>query len=407
MKLLYVGSCSSYFLVPLAKALKNADPNIYIGVLDLANPSGELHAEEKAVFDEILITPKGSISGGKFERFKNAIKYIAKAKGLKNIISDLFRGKFKQTLTEAESALVQNQIKASLAAQFSRYDVVQLHYLKALNVKLAELIPAAKLMMSFWGSDLLQDEEEVSRGLKLEMLQKAKVITVQTQDLRQIIAIKYGRKYYEKVRCNLFLPNQTIFDQIKKGNRKKGIEWLQKYGAVDEESVTVLLGYNSRPILRIQETLNFLLSEKADELAGLHFVFTFSYGKNEQTEREIVELLQSKNVPFTVVNGYLNDDEMALFRLSVDVLFHIPHTDAFSTTMIEHFYAGARVITGTWLPYGKLRRAGVAWKEIENYQQIPFDFFSNQRLMNNPPLLDQMYEEEQSTQKWLEIYRSV
>lgn len=407
MKLLFIGSCSSFFLVPLAKALKDSNPQLHLGVLDLVNPSGEVQEHELLVFDEIHHSPKTEITGSKSSRLLVALRAIIRDQGLGRLILMVLGGQIKKAVTNAESQIIELQNREELKHLFSRYDVIQTHYLKASNLQLAELAPPEKLILSFWGSDLLQDEGELARSHKLKILDSAKAITVQNEDLRQIIAIKYGWDFYQKVQCNLFLPNQTIFNQIKQGNRQDAIKWLRTFGPVDEDAVTVLLGYNSRPAMRVQETLDFLLNQTEDVITRLHFVFTFSYGKNEQTEREIVALLQHRNIPFTVINRYLKDEEMAIFRLSVDVLFQVPHTDAFSTTMIEHLYAGARVIIGTWLPYGKLRRTGLTFREIENYQQIPFDFLSNQRLMNNPPLLDQMYEQEQSTQKWLEIYRSV
>ena len=338
MKVLFIGSCSSFFLVPLARALKAADPSIHLGVLDLVNPSGEVPEEEKLVFNELHVTPNSTIEGGKTDRLQKAAKHIAKEKGIGGLILSTVSGKLKSEVTQAESALVAEQNKQLLKKLFDRFDVVQVHYLKASNLRLAELVPADKLLLSFWGSDLLQDEDETSRKLKLKMLEKAKGITVQNQDLRQLIAVKYGWKHYEKIQTNLFLPNKTIFDTIKNGTRKEGIEWLRNFGPVDEQSITVSLGYNSHPRLRVKEVLEYLLELPPLDLSKLHFVFTFSYSQHKEEEEKIVAQLKALNVNHTVIAHYLSDEDMAKLRLSLDVLIHLTHTDAFSTTLLEHLY---------------------------------------------------------------------
>lgn len=68
----------------------------------------------------------------------------------------------------------------------------------------------------------------------------------------------------------------------------------------------------------------------------------------------------------------LGGQRLADFRLDTDILIQVQKTDAMSGAMLESLYAGAKIITGAWLPYGDLRSLGVDWVEVCEIEDIKY-----------------------------------
>ncbi|MGB1032405.1 MAG: hypothetical protein ACPGWM_07310, partial [Flavobacteriales bacterium] len=233
MRVLFIGTCSSFFLVPLVRALKKNDPNFFASVLGLKNPAGELQDAELNVFDEIIDFPSRKLMGSKWQRLMQALQLILKQKRFGYLFWQLLKGNIKDAITNAESELIQDLNNKALTKLGSAYDLVQVHYLKNSNLKLASNFDSSKLILSFWGSDLLQDEDSNTRRFKREMMEKAVLITVQNEDLAQTIAVKYGWTFKEKIRSNLFLPNQAVLQSIAKANKSEARNFIRGFGELD------------------------------------------------------------------------------------------------------------------------------------------------------------------------------
>ena len=63
-------------------------------------------------------------------------------------------------------------------------------------------------------------------------------------------------------------------------------------------------------------------------------------------------------------------NETAMFRKACDALIQVQDTDVLSGSMLEHLYAGNAVVTGDWLPYGKLIAFGVLCRSLWTVKSI-------------------------------------
>ena len=83
-------------------------------------------------------------------------------------------------------------------------------------------------------------------------------------------------------------------------------------------------------------------------------------------------------------------------------------SDAFSGTMIEYLYAGAQVITGTWLPFGKLRRAGIDFTEVEDVLDLNSSDLLHSRLSENQLIrVKALISSSAPGKHWLAMYQKI
>ena len=405
MRVLFAGSCSTFFLVPLVQALKKVDPNFSASVIGLNNPAGEIQAHEAAVFEELIPYPSENISGSKVERLKESLKLISKKNGSSKVLKLLASGQLKSAITNAETELVQNANNAEITRLSEPFDLVHVHYLKHSNLKLASNFDARKTLLSFWGSDLLQDEGDEARALKIELMEKINLITVQNEDLAQIIALKYGWKFKSKIRTNLFLPNSEVLKSIADSSKEEARAFLNQFGEIENQKKVIVTGYNPNPQSQQLEILKQLQQVSESEFSKKHhFLFTFIYSKGGQRE-EMIETVKAMGCSFSIVDRYLSDHEMGLLRKATDIYLHFPQTDAFSTSLLEHLYAQNTVVTGSWLPYGKHRVNEIFFREIESIDELSNEhLLESEKSQLNTEKINALIAKEKTAETWLKIY---
>jgi hypothetical protein len=95
-----------------------------------------------------------------------------------------------------------------------------------------------------------------------------------------------------------------------------------------------------------------------------------TYGKKENIS-EIKNSLQESGFNFNILEKWLTNNELAEIRVFTDILLQLQITDQFSGAMQESLYAGNILITGSWLPYGFLKKEGVYFETISKFEELP------------------------------------
>ena len=408
MRILFIGSCSSFFLVPLAKALRAENPDIFLGVYGLNKPAGELNAADKAPFDQVILPLQGKLASSKIERLKAVWGLVKQQKEEGALIKAMLMGKLKAFITQKETALIEISIQEQIAAISENYDLVQVHYLKAQNLQLVEKVAPQRLLLSFWGSDLMQDEPIQLTQKKKELLESCAGISIHGADLAFVACVKYGWNLRSKFSFALFPLNQAIFDGLDRFSQDDGKQFLKSFGAFDSSKKLVAMGYNAHPRFQHKAIIEHLSALDDGLMSQLHFVFTFAYGSAEEEQKEIINCLKKHDCTYTLIDRYLEDDEVALLRKACDVFMFLTDSDAFSGTMIEYLYAGAHVITGTWLPFGKLRRAGIDFTEVEDLTDLTSsDLLHYSSSKDQLPIVKALISSSAPGKHWLTMYQKI
>jgi len=137
----------------------------------------------------------------------------------------------------------------------------------------------------------------------------------------------------------------------------------------DSRLTTVVVGTNSQPAQQHASIIKQLLRLPINLQRRCRFVFPLNYG-DRANRLDVLKLLSSATFKHTVLDEMIYGAELARFRQATDVLIQVQLHDALSGAMLESLYAGACVITGSWLPYDDLRHAGVDWLEVDSVTEV-------------------------------------
>jgi len=406
MKILLTGHCSSFFIIPWVAEIKKIDPSLDFYVLGLNNPAKKIEASEKELFSEIYEKEPTytTITERKFQVFKNYVQ----DKGLGTTLKKMLH--FKQFKQEVIHHFWQQKKEKWAANILLDKEVVFIHYLNLTNLEFIKYIkPETKLVLCFWGSDLLQESsKETWLGLKLA-LERADLITVQNHGMRFLCCTKYGWDLLPKLRIAPFVPNYKILSEINHFSKKAAKSKLGQLFKIPTHKTWLSCGY--RPIAIAQQVeIITILGQLPQHLKNdLVLILTMNYStSNDDYVAAILQAAKDANIEYVIIDRYLEEEELAGIRKAMDIFIHLPLTDAMSATLMEHIYAGNFVVTSSVLPYELFRKYELEYKEInelEELKEVIESALLDRNFLNegNKLKIDQMLLRHYSANNWLKI----
>jgi hypothetical protein len=357
MKLLLVGGENDYTMYQFVRDLKVIYPHYQIDFLSMvpenqANNSRKLYGEFERIFFSELYSRKDLISkkGLILIKFLFMISYwlpkvpiLFSKKGIIEV-KEHFLDELRTYLN------YQNNLKK----QLKTYDIINV---QALNKNHALLIPYLRqhtnsLLLSFWGSDLLRysDKNGSYYLSQRSALNFVDAISIQTQELKEIICIKFGHYLRKKISVLFFGLPQSRFDLIDK-NKKA----FDKIEPTTDNRIIIRIGYTGQEEQQHLSIIDALYSIKSNIKDRFFLYLPMTYGGDEDY-MSIVELnlKQKFNGQYQLFTKFLPDEEYLKMVAASAIFINCRTTDAFNGAMIESLYAGNIVVNGAWLPYKKL-----------------------------------------------------
>jgi len=145
----------------------------------------------------------------------------------------------------------------------------------------------------------------------------------------------------------------------------------QKTSTLKTDKINIVVGTNGSSNQQHLEILKQLAFISDDDLSKYHFIFPMSYGGNNAYRNLIKSEATNININFSTIERVLNEDELSLLRLNTDILLQLQVTDQLSGAMLESIFAGAHIITGSWLPYETLDVLNLKWSKIDSLNELP------------------------------------
>ncbi len=218
-----------------------------------------------------------------------------------------------------------------------------------------------KIVLSFWGSDLLR-QGKIKLFFMKPLFDIADAISFETKNMRAIFNQISHKKYDNKIRIVRFgIDLLEIIDSVTKSDISV---FAEKYG-IDTSRKIVVIGYNR---IKQQQHLDVIFSLKKAGITreDIFIVFPWTYGplQNGYKEKLLEEIGTSYDVCF--LEDFLTVSEVACLRCIGDIMVQVQTTDALSFSMLEAMYAGANIITGDWLPYNDLLDAGMKFETVSS-----------------------------------------
>ena len=231
--------------------------------------------------------------------------------------------------------------------------------------------PKSRLICSFWGSDLLRTSGpetfvQVHRGLR-----RADAITTQSPELREIILSTYGRDLAPRVHCCRFPANPSLFLEIEALTQSSDARLAaRRHLDLPGDAQIVVVGHNGSPANRQPDAIRGIAQAPPVTRQKYHLVFPFTYAGNAAGATSIREVCSHFGFAHSIIEGRLDTRSLAALRVAADVFLQVPESDALSNTVLEYLFAGAKVVSGAWLPYGPFRRAGLPLVEVDSYSAL-------------------------------------
>jgi len=351
MKILILGYSPQRFVNPIVKELNSKGHQVDL----LAFKFHKIGNDFISSYNKIIINGFNHIS--LFSKLLVVIKYLFRipifsilkthfshSKNLFHVFKDSFR-----------SASIFH-----LAKGFGNYEIINIQALGSLNAWLPYIKKDQKILISFWGSELLKASQTELSKQKM-WLQNAQKISIQSDKLKQKLIAKHTYLDKEKIEICLYPPAQEIYSAIE----------LQKDTLIRADKIQIQIAYNGSTnqnhiaIIKQIDALDSALKSQ------IELILPFTYGTNEAYKEEVLDALKVADLEYKMIDSFLEFDELAKMKVRTDVFIHLPKTDAFSASMTEALFAGNILITGSWLPYDKLKSNQIHYHDISAIEELP------------------------------------
>ncbi|MCE5344089.1 MAG: hypothetical protein LLF96_10990, partial [Eubacteriales bacterium] len=264
-------------------------------------------------------------------------------------------------------------LNARALAKLGPFTAIHNQYLSQRDLALAFAVrrsfPKARWVCSFLGSDLLRSDKRALRRMRRYMV-ACHAITVHSSLHFQRIRDAFGDAVARKTALVYF--GQTVFQDIDHVRAKADKAACKAHFGLSGDKPLICLGYNASPTHRHLQLLENLRTLPPENLAGWSLVLQMTYGCDDETYftnvRKAAEAMPCQTL---ILTEYMDGVESAYLRLAADAFVLAIPTDAFSASMQEYLYAGARVLRASWLNYPQLEALGIQTITFTDIAQVP------------------------------------
>ena len=257
---------------------------------------------------------------------------------------------------------------------FQDYDTFHFHFMQYSYLRELFLVPKGKkIVCTFWGSDLLRTNDILNFYFVKKALNRADVITCQSEELKEIILSKFGRNLTDKIQIAIFPVYEKIYDLMDLNyDNSAAIDLFKSNFGYSKDKINILIGHSGSTSNNHLKIINAL--ENLKNKSKIHLIINLNYAitENEKViyKSELITALNSLECSYVILEKFFVNDELAISRLASDIFIHAPISDALSGTMLELLYASNIVITGSWLPYKTYRKANFNYFEIHDFLDL-------------------------------------
>lgn len=303
-------------------------------------------------------------------------------------------------------SLIQHVIK--------RYSIIHVHYCTARNMTGVFFLPQnARVVCTYWGSDLFRHQGVLYNFWSRKALERADGIIVSSLEMSETILSEFGRHLKQKIQLALFIPEFRLIQLIDQFSVDEKIRKAYRDRMNFPQKIIITVGNNA------SEGNNHLkilaeLDRVSSKFKNVYFILPLTYGRKEEYCERLEAFREKSELQILFINEFMTWDDLALLRISTDIMIMMPESDAMSAALAESMYAGSVVVAGAWLPYGRFRGVGCFFETADNFTNIPaiieniltnFDDLK-ERSNHNKKLLKEVYYNEPALAKaWLDAYK--
>ena len=182
---------------------------------------------------------------------------------------------------------------------------------------------------------------------------------------------------------------------------------------ITNDKIIVLCGHNAAKENQHKQLIDVLTKLDDKVLKQCLFIFPMTYGDTSGAYiKEITQMLEKTGLNYHVIKDYLSVQEQAELISITDIHIKVQTTDALSSMLLEVMYAGAVVITGSWLPYQPLCAKGIEYETVDSINEVAGVFTNvvnnldvyKEKSKNNRNIIYNMSSWDIMAKKWMELW---
>ncbi len=222
-------------------------------------------------------------------------------------------------------------------------DIINIHAVYSFYNQFVDDIKqsGAYLVCTFWGADILNVNPVVHDPIA-PLLQNTDRISM-VRSLHNNFSTKYP-EYLNKVHPSRFgLKNLEVLEAHKTS--------VLRSKKIDYTKINLCIGYNGHVSQQHFEIINSLSVLPTHIKEVLNVFVPLTYGLSENYKSQIESELVNSEIKGELILNRFSDDELAEFKLNMDIEINMQVNDALSASITESLYAGTIMLLGEWLNY--------------------------------------------------------
>lgn len=225
-----------------------------------------------------------------------------------------------------------------------------------------------RIIITPWGSEVLRCSAKQRKSIS-EMFALADGVTCNIQGFKDQLMSLY--KFDEKKIISAGFGSE-ILDLIPKIKEKFNKHKVAQELGIPDASYYIACGYTAQRGQKHLEMVEALIKNRDVLPKDTILLFQFTYGNNKDKiyQNEIAASCESGKLRYHFITTYLSNEDMAKFRLLIDLFIHIQPTDAGNSSLQEFLLAGSQCVNGKWLVYPKLEQDGLPYHICESVEQL-------------------------------------
>lgn len=259
--------------------------------------------------------------------------------------------------------------KSALKSYRGTVDAVIVLYVTPFAVKCAKVLSNenTKIYSIFIGSDILRSTEQNTKKLVGLLSDNRISVVCESGQTENAFDAEIGKKISKATKVIYFgdEPFRYIDEQLAVGSQLCKI----KYG-IPENLVSVCIGYNASPAQQHIKVIEQLKKIDAKLRKRICIIIPAAYGGNREYISAVSASLASSGVEYRVLTDFLGAEDVAALRVATDIFINAQTTDSISASVMEVYYAGAKLISANWLKYREFSEWNLNYDSFEFFEDI-------------------------------------
>jgi len=282
-------------------------------------------------------------------------------------VADFYDGKMK---AGAIRNLYIHLLQIIAIIKAGKFDIINLHYVgyvDVLTVSFLKAVLKSKLILSYWGSDLLRTKGKVLRLIG-PFVKKADFITFDNDDLKDKFKATY--KWADNTKSETVLLGTPILDIICEKREKKPLSRIKQEWEITEGKTIVAIGYSGIPQHQHLEVVDSISKLSSDIKEKIFMIFQMTYGGTEEYRKRVIEKAESSGCEYRVLTEFMSDEEVSDLRILTDIFVNAQVTDALSGSVCENLFAETVLINAEWLRYREFEENDFRYLEFKEINEV-------------------------------------